>query len=122
LLRGWCILVACSSCALPWLRDLVLSNKMLHEVIFAIACVVTIGYLASPILELSMPFILVSDPVSFSLERLWFAAVWKGTSERLNILVYVLGPIRRLVELLDLETQRTFELGWKALNGRQRDA
>jgi hypothetical protein len=122
LLRGWRILVACSSCALPWLRDLVFSNKMLDKVVFAIASMVTIRYLASPILELPMPFILVSNPVSFSFERLWFTAVWKGTSKRLNILVYVFGPIRRLIELFDLEAQRTFELGWKALNGRQRHA
>ena len=89
--------------SLFWLSDFVLSDQVLNKVIFAETCVVAISNVASPILELSVAFILMPNPISFTLERFRFLAVGEGTCEGLNILMYVLCPVGRLVELFHLE-------------------
>jgi hypothetical protein len=76
---------------------------MLHKVVFSIACVVAISDLAGPVLQLTMSLILVADPISLALERFWFAAIGKCAREWLDVFMYVLRPVRRLVEFLDLE-------------------
>jgi hypothetical protein len=54
--------------ALPWLRNFVLANKMLHEIILAVAGVVAVSNLTRPILQLTVSFVLMSDPVCLALE------------------------------------------------------
>ena len=62
-----------------------------------------LSYVAFPALKLSMPLILMSNPIGLALEGFRLVAIRKGASERLNIFVDMLGPIRRFVELLDFE-------------------
>ena len=112
----WSILLTSSPCAWPWLCNLVLSNKMLHKVILAIASMITVRNLAGPILKLSMALILVSDPVSLSFEGLWLATIWKSACERLDIFVDMLSPVRWLVELLHFETKRALEFCWQTFD------
>jgi hypothetical protein len=100
----------------------VLSNKMLNEVVFPVTSVIAIRNLTCPVLQLPVPFVLVPDPVGLAFEGLGLTTVRECASERLYILVDVLCPIRGLVELLDLEAERAFELGGQALDGRKRDA
>jgi hypothetical protein len=91
---------------------------MLHEVVFAIACMVAIVNPTGPAFQLSVSLVLMSDPVGLALERFGFAAIGEGTSKRLYVFVNVLRPIGRLVKLLDLEAQGTFELSRKASDRR----
>jgi hypothetical protein len=51
-----------------WLSDLVLSDKMLNKIVFAIACMIAVRHAASPIFKLSVSFILVSNPIGLSFE------------------------------------------------------
>ena len=118
----WRILVRRPPSPLFWLSNLVLSDKVLHEVVLAEASVVAVCDVACPILELSVALIFMADPIGLALERLRFLAIGKGTRKRLDIFVYVLSPIGRLVEFLHLETQWAFELGWKSFDRRQRNA
>ena len=80
-----------------------LSDQVLNEVILAETCMVTISNVTGPVLELSVAFVLVSNPVSFALERFGFLAVREGTGEGLNVFMDMLRPVRRLIELLHLE-------------------
>ena len=95
-----------------------LPNEVLNKVVLAIAYVTTIWLFASPLLQMTMTLVLMSNPVSFSLERLWFRTVGKGAGEGLHIFMHVFRPIRWLSEFLDLETQRTFKLGRQTLHWR----
>lgn len=85
---------------------------MLDEVVFAVADVATVWLVAGPPFQVSMSLILVAYPVGFALERFRLGTVREGTSEWLDILVNVLGPVRRLAELLGLEADGALELGW----------
>jgi hypothetical protein len=76
---------------------------MLNEIILSKACVVAVTNLARPVFQLTVPLILMPNPIGFSLERLGFSAIREGTSKWLNILVHVFCPIRRLIELFDFE-------------------
>lgn len=100
-----------------WLRHLVLANEMLHEIVFPITCVAAIGHRAGPPLQLPVPLTLVSDPIRFTLEGLGFIAALKCASKRLYIFVHMFGPVRRLLETLDLETERTLEFGGRRCTG-----
>lgn len=102
------------------LGNFVLPNKMLNEIVPPIASVGAFPNVAGPGLQLSMPLILMPDPIGLALERLGIVAVRKRTSKRLNIFVYVFGPVRRFLELLHLETIRAFKLGGKELDWRIR--
>ena len=74
--------------------------------------------LTSPVFQLPMPFVLVSDPIGLALKRLGFTAIGKGASERLYILVHVFGPVGWFIEFLDLKAQWALKLCGETLNGR----
>ena len=97
---------------------LVLSDEVLNEVVPPITLVSTAILGTGPPFQLSVPLVLVPDPVSFPLERLWVRANWKSTSEWLEVLMHVLGPVRWFVKALDREAERTFELGRQAFDRR----
>jgi hypothetical protein len=88
----------------------VLADKVLNEVILAVADVRAIRHVALPPFELSMSLALVPHPVCFPLEGLGLIALRESTCERLQVLVDVLCPVRRLLELLHLKTEGTFKL------------
>jgi hypothetical protein len=94
---------------------------MLDKVVLSEALVSAIWHIASPPFQLPMPFIFMPDPVGFSLEGFRFCTLRKGTSERLDIFVDVLGPIGWFVELLNFETQGALEFGREALDWGQRN-
>ena len=94
---------------------------MLHKIVLAKTRMIAIGDVASPILQLSVALILMTDPISLALERLRFLTVREGTGERLDIFVHMFGPVRRFVEFLHLETQGTFELCWQTFDGWERN-
>lgn len=95
---------------------------MLNEVILTVASVRTIREIAGPPFEMSMPFVLVSDPVSFSLEGLGFCAFGEGACERMDVLVDVFSPVRRLRKLLNLEADGAFKFCRKSGDRRLRDS
>jgi hypothetical protein len=100
--RKW-ILVGCTTWTLSWLSNLMLSNKMLHKIVFSVASMRTVADLARPVLQLSMAFVLMSDPISLALERFRLATARECACERLNVLMNMLRPIRGLIKLLYLE-------------------
>jgi len=112
LVTSCCRVFVSGSGTLPWLSYLVLTNEMLHEVVLAIAGMVAVCNLTCPVLQLTVSLVLMSNPVRLALERFRFPAIGKGARERLYVFMHMFGPIGRLVELFDLETQRAFELGW----------
>lgn len=99
-----------------WLSNLVFSNEVLHEIVFTVASVVAIGDVACPVLQLSVAFVFVSNPIGLTLERLGLLTIGKGAGKGLNIFVYMLGPVRRLVKLLYLKAQRAFKLSWETFD------
>lgn len=94
----------------------------MNEIVLSIAGVVAIGYLTSPMLQLSMTFVLVSDPVCFAFEGFGLPAIKKGTCEGLHVFMDVFRPIRWFEKLFDFETQRAFKLGGETFDRRERDA
>ena len=66
-----------------------LAYQMLNKIIFSEAHVSTISHIAFPPLQLSMPFVLMSYPIGFPLERFSIWTALKGTSKRLQILAYL---------------------------------
>jgi hypothetical protein len=101
-----------------WLRVLVLSNKMLKEIITTITLVMTGFNIASPPLKLPMSFVFVSDPIGFALEHLWPGTFVPGASEWLNIFMDVLSPVRWFHELLGSEAKSALKLSWKVRSWR----
>jgi hypothetical protein len=97
----------------------VLTDKVLHKIVFAIASMVAISNLTRPVLQLPMPLILVPHPVCLAFERLGLATVRECTGEWLDIFVDVFCPVRWFVELLDLEAKRAFEFRRETLDGRE---
>lgn len=91
------------------LFELVLTDKMLQKVVASVARMFAFLDIARPPLEMAMAFILMSDPISFPLEHFRVAAVVPGTSKRLNILMYMLRPVRRFDKLAEGETNPAFE-------------
>ncbi len=61
--------------------ELMFPDQMLQEVIATIGGVLAIVYIASPPLEMAVAFVLVSNPVSFSLEDLGIPAPIPGTGK-----------------------------------------
>lgn len=86
-----------------------LTDKVLQEVVAPVACMLAFIDITGPPFEMAMTFVLVSNPVSLSLEHLWLATVIPGASKRLDILVDMLGPIRRLDKLAGTVTDPTFK-------------
>jgi hypothetical protein len=82
---------------------------MLKEVVPTVADVTTVLDITIPPLEVAVAFILVADPVCLSLKDLWISATVPGARERLNIFMYMLGPVRRFLEPLCLKAQLAFE-------------
>jgi hypothetical protein len=82
----------------------------------------TILILADPPLQVAMSLVFVSNPVCFSLERLWLFTLLVRAGKWLYILVNMLRPIRWLLKLLRLEAQLAFELRWKIPSWRHRDS
>ena len=76
-----------------WFGKLMLPHEMLDKIILPVAPMGAFGHIALPPLKLPMSFILMSDPVGFTLERLRLGALEEGACEGLNILMYVLGPV-----------------------------
>lgn len=85
---------------------------MLDEIVFAEAGVRAIRHTASPPLEMSVAFILVADPVGFSLERFRFSAFGKGACEGVDIFVDVFGPVGGFCKFFDFEADGAFEFCW----------
>jgi hypothetical protein len=77
---------------------------MLDEIVLTKTGMGALSYIALPSLKLSMSLILMSNPVGLALEGFRLVATRKRTSEWLNVLVDMLSPIRRFVELFDFET------------------
>jgi hypothetical protein len=63
----------------------------------------TVGDLARPVLQLSVAFVLMSNPVSLALERFRLATARECACERLDVLMNMLRPIGGLVKLLYFE-------------------
>lgn len=91
------------------LRKLVLADEMLQEVVTSVTDVSTFFNIARPPFEMTMTFVLVPNPIGFSLEHLGVPAPVPCTGERLNILMDVLSPVRRLDELPGGKAQLAFE-------------
>jgi hypothetical protein len=72
---------------------IMLSGEMLHEIILSISLVLTSWERAFPVLKLSMPLILMSDPVSFPFKGSRISTVWEGAYKRLYILEKMLSPV-----------------------------
>lgn len=87
---------------------------MLDEIVLAVACVRAIGKIAGPPFEVSMSFVLVPDPVCFSLEGFRFSAFGEGACEWVNVFVDVFGPVGGLRKLFDFEADGAFEFCWKS--------
>lgn len=104
-----------------WLHHFVFADKMLDEIVLAVACVQAIGKIAGPPFEVSMPFVLVSNPVCFSLEGFRLGAFGEGTCEWVNVFVDVFGPVGGLRKLFDLKTDGAFKFCWKSGDRRLRD-
>ena len=81
-----------------------LADKMLDKVVSAITLVSTARQIALPPFEMSVSLVLMPDPIGFALESLWICTTRKGACVRLNILEYMLRPVRWLPELLHFET------------------
>lgn len=94
---------------------------MLDEIVLAVACVQAIRKIARPPFEVPMPFVLVSDPVCFSLERFRFGAFGEGACEWVDVFVDVFGPVGGLSKLFDLEADGAFKFCWKSGHWRLRD-
>lgn len=94
---------------------------MLDEIVFAVASVRAIGEITGPPFKLSMPLVLVSDPVCFSLEGFGFGTFGKGACERVNVLVNVFSPVRGLRKPFDLEADGAFKFCWESGDRRLRD-
>lgn len=105
-----------------WLRHFVFADEMLNEVILAETSVRTIGEIAGPPFEMSVSFVLVSNPVRFSFEGLRFGAFGEGASEGMNVFVDVFSPIGGLGKLFDLEANGAFKFCWKSGDRRLRDS
>jgi hypothetical protein len=84
---------------------------MLDKVVFPVAGMAALLDTAYPILELPVPFVLMSHPIGFAFERLGLVTILECACEGLDILMHMLCPVAGFVELLDLEAQWTFELG-----------
>src|SRR5881628_1621214 len=69
---------------------LVLTNKVLKEIVPAVADVTTILNIAIPPFEVAMPLILVANPICLSLEDLGISASIPSAGEGLNIFMNVL--------------------------------
>lgn len=95
---------------------------MLNEVILAVTGVRTIGEIAGPPFEMSMSFVLVSNPVRFSLEGLRFVALGESACEGMDVFVDVFSPIGGLGKLFDLEANRAFKFCWKSGDRGLRDS
>lgn len=95
---------------------------MLNEVILAVTSVCTIGEITGPPFEMSMSFILVSNPVRFPFEGLRLGTFGKGACKGMDVLVDVFSPIGGLGKLFDLEANRTFKFCWKSGDWRLRDS
>ena len=101
------------------LGHFVFADQVLDEIIFAVADMRAVDNVAYPALELSMPFILMPDPVRFPFERLGVRALIKGAYEWLEVLAEMLRPVGWFETFLDLEAKRALELRGETLGGRQ---
>lgn len=104
------------------LRELVLAYEVVEEVVAPEALVAAVADVARLLLEVAVPFVLVADLVGLALEHLKVIIALPSTGKGLDVLVHVLGPVRRLLELLGHETQLALKLGRYRARRRYRDA
>lgn len=94
------------------------TNQVLNEVILTVTGMCTIRYVACPPFEMSVAFILMANPIGLALEGFWLGAFSKRAGKGVDVFVDVLGPIRGLCELFDLETDGTFKFSWQSRDRR----
>ena len=92
-------------------RHLVLPDEMLREIITPVTDMLTCSVIASPLFKMSVAFIFMANPVSFSFEGLLFSAAhFECTGKWLEIFMDVLGPVRWFLYTFSfLEAERTLE-------------
>jgi hypothetical protein len=91
------------------LGEFVFADEMLQEVVASVAGVPAVFDITRPPFKMAVAFVLMTNPVSFSLEHLRVAAPVPRAREGLDVLVHMLGPIRRLDKLAGTEAQLAFE-------------
>lgn len=100
------------------LQVLVFAHQMLQKIVPSVARVSTIVHITRPPFQMPVTFVFVTDPVSFTLEYFWISALVPCTGERLHVLMYMLCPVGRLLELLLFIAELTLKLCRQVLSWR----
>ena len=66
-----------------------LAYQVLNEIIFSEAHMSTVSHIALPPLQLSVSFVLMSDPIGLPLKGFSVRTALEGASERLQILAHL---------------------------------
>ena len=88
-----------------------LPYEVLREVITPVAHVLTFRKAAAPLIKMPVAFIFMSDPVGLPFETLLLSSTRaERARKRLQVFVYMFGPVRRLAHLPSfLIAERAFE-------------
>jgi hypothetical protein len=87
----------------------VLADEMLDKVVVAVTRVITLGFTANPPLQLAMSLALMAKPVSLAFESSRSKTILPSTSKRLNMLIDMSSPVRRLDQRLASFTKLSFD-------------